>query len=122
MPFVARLLLETTCSLVEDLAVAAPMIAALLYGTRAIDPLIFLAVPLVLLVVSFAASYIPARRAAKVLAGCGKTHGFCSKREDIMDRTAPLFPAERASGTAQRFLVCVAPFDSCGSSKRSTNN
>jgi ABC-type lipoprotein release transport system permease subunit len=66
VPFVARLLLETTCSLVEDLAVAAPMIAALLYGTRAIDPLIFLAVPLVLLVVSFAASYIPARRAAKV--------------------------------------------------------
>ncbi|MFZ1006086.1 MAG: hypothetical protein WAN65_04570 [Candidatus Sulfotelmatobacter sp.] len=49
-------------------AVAAPMIAALLYGIRAIDPLIFLAVPLILLVVSFAASYIPARRAAKVMA------------------------------------------------------
>src|SRR3954469_2653985 len=47
-------------------AVAAPMIAALLYGIRAIDPLVFLAVPLVLLGVSFAASYIPARRAAKV--------------------------------------------------------
>ena len=47
-------------------AVAAPMIAALLYGIRAIDPLVFLAVPLILLAVSFAASYIPARRAAKV--------------------------------------------------------
>jgi ABC-type antimicrobial peptide transport system permease subunit len=47
-------------------AVAAPMIAALLYGIRAIDPLVFLAVPLILLGVSFTASYIPARRAAKV--------------------------------------------------------
>ena len=47
-------------------AVAAPLIAALLYGIRAIDPIVFLAVPLILLGVSFAASYIPARRAAKV--------------------------------------------------------
>ncbi len=47
-------------------AVAAPMIAALLYGIRAIDPIVFLAVPLILLGVSFAASYIPARRAAKI--------------------------------------------------------
>jgi putative ABC transport system permease protein len=47
-------------------ALAAPMIAALLYGIRAIDPLVFLAVPLILLGVSFAASYIPARRAAKI--------------------------------------------------------
>jgi putative ABC transport system permease protein len=47
-------------------AVAAPMIAALLYGIHAIDPIVFLSVPLILLVVSFAASYIPARRAAKV--------------------------------------------------------
>src|SRR6476660_844015 len=47
-------------------AVAAPMIAALLYGIRAHDPIVFLAVPLVLLGVSFAASYIPARRAAKI--------------------------------------------------------
>lgn len=47
-------------------AVAAPMIAALLYGIRTIDPIVFLAVPLILLVVSFAASYIPARRAAKI--------------------------------------------------------
>lgn len=41
------------------------MIAALL---RTIDPFIFLTLPLILLVVSFAASYIPARRAAKVMA------------------------------------------------------
>jgi predicted permease len=47
-------------------AVAAPMIAALLYGIHAIDPLVFLVVPLILLGVSFAASYIPARRASKV--------------------------------------------------------
>jgi predicted permease len=47
-------------------AVAAPMIAALLYGIRAHDPIVFLAVPLILLGVSFAASYIPARRAAKI--------------------------------------------------------
>jgi predicted permease len=47
-------------------AVAAPMIAALLYGIRAHDPIVFLAVPLILLAVSLAASYIPARRAAKI--------------------------------------------------------
>jgi len=47
-------------------AIAAPMIAALLYGIRAHDPIVFLAVPLILLGVSFAASYIPARRAAKI--------------------------------------------------------
>jgi predicted permease len=47
-------------------AVTAPMIAALLYGIHALDPLVFLAVPLILLAVSFAASYIPARRAANV--------------------------------------------------------
>jgi len=47
-------------------AVAAPMIATLLYGIRAIDPIVFLAVPLVLFAISFAASYIPALRAAKV--------------------------------------------------------
>lgn len=47
-------------------AVTAPMIATLLYGIRAIDPIVFLAVPLVLFAISFAASYLPARRAAKV--------------------------------------------------------
>jgi ABC-type antimicrobial peptide transport system permease subunit len=40
-------------------AVATPMIAALLYGIRTIDPIVFLAVPLILLVVSFAASIFP---------------------------------------------------------------
>jgi predicted permease len=47
-------------------AITAPMIAALLYGIHAIDPIVFLAVPLILLAVSFAASYIPALRAANV--------------------------------------------------------
>ncbi|HWZ43788.1 MAG TPA: ABC transporter permease [Candidatus Saccharimonadales bacterium] len=44
----------------------APMIAALLYGIRTHDPIVFLAVPLILLAVSFAASYIPARRATRI--------------------------------------------------------
>jgi predicted permease len=47
-------------------AIAAPMIASLLYGVRAIDPIVFLAVPLILLSVAFMASYLPARRATKV--------------------------------------------------------
>jgi putative ABC transport system permease protein len=47
-------------------AVTAPIIATLLYGIRAIDPAVFLAAPLILVMVSFAASYIPARRAANV--------------------------------------------------------
>jgi predicted permease len=47
-------------------AVTAPTIAALLYGIRAIDPIVFLAVPLVLFAISIAASYLPARRAARV--------------------------------------------------------
>jgi predicted permease len=47
-------------------AVTAPIIATLLYGIRAIDPIVFLAVPVVLFAISFAASYIPARRATKV--------------------------------------------------------
>lgn len=42
------------------------MIATLLYGVRALDVNVFLAVPLILFVVSFTASYVPARRAAKV--------------------------------------------------------
>lgn len=47
-------------------AIAAPTIATLLYGIRAVDPIVFLAVPLVLFAISFAASYLPARKAAKV--------------------------------------------------------
>jgi putative ABC transport system permease protein len=41
--------------------------ASLLYGVRPHDPAVFLAiVPLLLLAVAILASYIPARRAAKV--------------------------------------------------------
>lgn len=47
-------------------AAAAPLISSVLYGIRIIDPLVFLVVPLILLLVSFAASYFPARRAAKI--------------------------------------------------------
>jgi predicted permease len=47
-------------------AITAPMIATLLYGIRAVDPIVFLAVPLVLFAISFAASYLPARKAARV--------------------------------------------------------
>lgn len=46
--------------------ITAPLIATLVYGIHAIDPIVFLAVPLILLAVSFAASYIPARRAARI--------------------------------------------------------
>jgi predicted permease len=44
----------------------APMIATLLYGVHPIDPVVFLAVALILLMVSFLASFIPAYRATKV--------------------------------------------------------
>jgi predicted permease len=47
-------------------ACAAPMITALLYGVHPIDPAVFITVPLLLLSVALMASYIPARRAAKV--------------------------------------------------------
>jgi ABC-type lipoprotein release transport system permease subunit len=47
-------------------AITAPVIATLLYEIRAIDPVVFIVVPLTLLLISFAASYIPARRASKV--------------------------------------------------------
>jgi ABC-type antimicrobial peptide transport system permease subunit len=47
-------------------AVTAPMISTLFYGIHPIDPIVFLAVPLILLLVSFAASYFPARRASKI--------------------------------------------------------
>jgi hypothetical protein len=38
------------------------MISSVLYGVRPIDPEVFLAVPLILMVVVLLASYIPARR------------------------------------------------------------
>src|SRR5499427_8569976 len=44
----------------------APLISSLLYGARPLDPEVFIAVPLILMVVVLLASYIPARRAAKV--------------------------------------------------------
>ena len=45
---------------------AAPMIATLLYGVHAIDVTVFATVPLVLMIVAFLATYIPARRATMV--------------------------------------------------------
>ncbi len=47
-------------------AISAPAIAGLLYGVHPIDVLVFVTVPLVLLVVAFLATYIPARRATMV--------------------------------------------------------
>jgi predicted permease len=47
-------------------AAAAPMIATLLYGVHAIDVTVFATVPLVLMIVAFLATYIPARRATMV--------------------------------------------------------
>jgi predicted permease len=47
-------------------ASSASMMASLLYGVRPHDPAVFLMVPLLLLVVAIAASYIPAWRATKV--------------------------------------------------------
>lgn len=43
-----------------------PLISSLLYGVRPLDPEVFIAVPLILMVVVLLASYIPARRAARV--------------------------------------------------------
>jgi predicted permease len=47
-------------------AIMAPLISTVLYGVHPIDPEVFLAVPLMLMVVALLASYIPARRAAGV--------------------------------------------------------
>jgi putative ABC transport system permease protein len=44
----------------------APLISTLLYEVRPLDLEVFLVVPLILMVVAFLASYIPARRAARV--------------------------------------------------------
>jgi putative ABC transport system permease protein len=46
--------------------IMAPLISSLLYGVRPLDPQVFIAVPLILMVVVLLASYIPARRAARV--------------------------------------------------------
>ena len=47
-------------------AISARMIAGLLYGVQPIDVIVFVTVPLILLVVAFLATYIPARRATMV--------------------------------------------------------
>src|ERR1700733_12321031 len=47
-------------------AISAPANAGLLYGVHPIDVIVFVTVPLVLLVVAFLATYIPARRATMV--------------------------------------------------------
>ncbi len=47
-------------------AISARMIAGLLYGVHPIDVIVFVTVPLILLVVAFLATYIPARRATMV--------------------------------------------------------
>jgi predicted permease len=47
-------------------ALIAPAIRSLLYAVHPVDPLVFLGVPLVLLLVAAVASYVPARRAMKV--------------------------------------------------------
>lgn len=46
--------------------ITAPLISSLLYGVHPIDPLVFLSVPAVLVVVALLASYVPAMRASKV--------------------------------------------------------
>src|SRR5689334_2147084 len=46
--------------------VMAPMISSVLYGVGPLDPEVFMAVPLILMAVVLLASYIPARRAARV--------------------------------------------------------
>jgi len=46
--------------------IMAPLISTVLYGVRPLDPQVFLGVPLILMVVALLASYIPARRAARV--------------------------------------------------------
>jgi ABC-type antimicrobial peptide transport system permease subunit len=47
-------------------AATAPLLTSLLYGVRIIDPLVFLAVPVILTSVALLSSYIPAMRATKV--------------------------------------------------------
>jgi ABC-type lipoprotein release transport system permease subunit len=47
-------------------AIAAAAIRSLLFQVEALDPATFLAAPLVLGVVALLASYVPARRAAKI--------------------------------------------------------
>ena len=43
-----------------------PLLASFLYGVSPLDAATFVAIPMVLALVAFLASYLPARRAAKV--------------------------------------------------------
>src|SRR5262245_10787208 len=47
-------------------AIMAPLISSVLYGVRPLDPQVFIAVPVILMVVVLLACYIPAWRAARV--------------------------------------------------------
>src|SRR4029079_19511201 len=46
--------------------IMAPLMSSSLYGVRPLDPQVFVAVPLMLMAIVLLASYIPARRAARV--------------------------------------------------------
>ena len=46
--------------------ILAPLMSSVLYGVRPLDPEVFIAVPMILMVVVLFASYIPASRAARV--------------------------------------------------------
>ena len=46
--------------------IMAPLISSVLYGVRPLDPEVFIAVPVILMLVVLLASYIPAWRAARV--------------------------------------------------------
>ena len=62
----ATLIVAGTCLGLAGSVLLVRLIAKLLFGTAPLDPLTFAAVPLLLGAVALAASYIPARRAARV--------------------------------------------------------
>ncbi len=67
--FLRKGVLLAAGGIVAGMVVAAStssILASLLYGVRPHDPQVFVAVPSILFVVAVLASYIPARRAAKL--------------------------------------------------------